>query len=99
VSELTLRATQKGMIAAVRNCGPWDTVDTLDEFVAAADRAQRETDRAIETWQRWRRFDPDPQNLELGSGRVNVRHAVAMGLSEQRTECVRLLIGPVAGSA
>jgi hypothetical protein len=94
-----LDATRKGMIAAVRNCGHWPTIATLDDYQRAADLAH-ETDRAIETWTRWRRrFAPDPDRLELGSGRVNVRYEISRALFEQRNELVRLLTEPAPASA
>jgi hypothetical protein len=100
VTSPALEATRRGMLAAARNCGHWPTAGTLAEFAAAAQRAERVVDRAVECWQRWvRRWRPDPERLESGSGRVNVRHEVARQLVEQRSECVRLLIGPPAGSA
>jgi hypothetical protein len=49
------RALNRAMVSAIRNCGPWVTVGNLDEFVASAQRAEREVDRSIEAWQRWRR--------------------------------------------
>lgn len=95
MSAATLNATKRGMLTAVRNCSAWPVAGTLAEYVAAADRAEREVDRAITTWQRWRRrFDPDPDRFELGAGRTTVRQQVALALAEQRNEVVRLLIGP-----
>jgi hypothetical protein len=70
-----------------------------DDYQRAADLAH-ETDRAIETWTRWRRrFAPDPDRLELGSGRVNVRYEISRALFEQRNELVRLLTEPAPASA
>ena len=93
-------ATRKGAISAIRGCGPWPVTATIGEYLAAADRAAVEADRAIQVWQRWtRRFDPAPAALELGSGRVNVRHEVAKAFAQQRDETIRILIGPAAGSA
>jgi hypothetical protein len=70
------------------------------KYLAAAHRAGREADRAVETWQRWtRRFNPDPARLELGSGRTNVRHAIAKGMAEQLSEAIAILTGPAAGRA
>lgn len=100
MSAASLHATKKGWTLAVRNCGSWPSPGTLSEYVAAAQRAERETDRAIETWVRWRRrFNPDPATLELGSGRTNTRHAIAQGMLDQLNEAISLLIGPPAGSA
>ena len=96
----TMREVKRGAIAAVRGCGPWPTAGTLPEYLAAAERAQLEMDRAIETWQRWRRrFDPSGDRLELGSERTNVRIAVAKVEYLHRDEAVRQLLGPVSGSA
>lgn len=95
-----LHATKRGMLVAVRNCGAWPSAATLAEYQRSADRAGREVDRAIECWSRWRRrFDPDPDRLELGSTRTNTRFEVARGLHEQRREIVRLLTEPESGSA
>ena len=95
-----LAQTKKGMILAVRYCGAWPVCAALDEYVAAAQRAEREVDRAVETWQRWRRrFDPDPDCLEIGSGRVNVRHAIATAMLDHLSEKIRIMTGPAEGSA
>jgi hypothetical protein len=94
-----MHAVKRGALASVRGCGGWPIAATLDEFVAAADRAKREVNRAITTWTRWRRrFDPSPARLEVGSSRVNIRHSVAMVTLEQRNEFVRLPTEPGSGS-
>jgi hypothetical protein len=89
-----------GARRAVTRCGPWPVVTTLDEYRAATDRAASEPDRAIEIWGRWRRrYDPDAARLELGSTRLMVRREVALALTKQRAECLRLLTEPAAGAA
>jgi hypothetical protein len=71
----------------------------LSEYLAAAQRAEDEINRAITCWQRWvRRYDPPPDIRELGSGRTNVRYEVSRALLEQRNEALRLLTGPAEGS-
>jgi hypothetical protein len=100
VSAATLLQTQKGLTLAVRYCGHWPTSATLPEYLIAAQRAEDEINRAITCWQRWRRrFDPDPNRLELGSDRTNVRHSVASCLLEGRNGAIRVLTGPMEGSA
>ena len=100
MTSLALNETRKGMALAVRNCGRWPTAATLAEYVTAAQRAEDEINRAIETWQRWvRRFDPAPDRRELGSTRTNVRHQIALGRFEQISEAISMLLGPPLGSA
>jgi predicted ATPase len=100
MTEPEKRAVRRGATSAARNCGAAPIVGTLAEYSRALERAERETDRAVETWVRWRRrFDPDPDRLEIGSGRTNVRHEVAKALFEGRSETIRLLTGPAEGSA
>jgi len=100
VTAATLHATKRGMVTAVLHCAGWPVAGTLDEYLAAAQRAEDEINRAITCWQRWvRRYDPPPDIRELGSGRTNVRYEVARSLFEERQETIRLLIEPAMGSA
>jgi hypothetical protein len=74
VTDAELRAVKMGTVAAVRAVGPWPVSATLPEYLAAVDRASRAADLAVECWSRWwRRFDPAPDRLEVGSARCNVR--------------------------
>jgi hypothetical protein len=96
-----IEATAKGLTTAIRACGAWPVSGELADFVIAAQRAEAEVDRAVETWQRWRRrFAPVPANaLDLATERTNIRQTVALVECEHRRECVRLLLGPMSGQA
>jgi hypothetical protein len=101
MTDAELRVVNRGSVVAILRCGAYAPASaTLVELDEAADRAAREVDRAIECWQRWRRrFNPGPDRLEVGSGRTNIRHGVALFIATQRVEVLQALIGPAQGSA
>jgi hypothetical protein len=100
VNAALIDASKRGAVIAMRGCGRWPLAATLAEFEFLAARAGREADRAIEAWGRWRRrFDPDPERLEMGSARVNTRFEVARAIAEQRSAVLRALTDEPAGEA
>ena len=85
-----------GARRAVERCGDWPTVATIGTYLDAVDRARREADRLYEIELRYRRH----YGIEAGgNARWRSRYGVTMALFEQRSECLRLLTVPEAGSA
>jgi hypothetical protein len=85
---------------AARNCGDWLDSGSLSELMAAVGRAEREVERAIRVEDRfWRRFGRAINDEPAASMRLAVRRAIARSIVASRIETVRLLTGPMAGSA
>ena len=81
---------------AYARCGHWPRSATLGAYLEAVDRARLEADRLEMIEQRYRRR----YGIEAGgNARWRSRYGMTMALFEQRSECVRLLTEPEAGSA
>jgi hypothetical protein len=95
-----IEATAKGLTTAIRACGAWPVSGELADFVIAAQRAEDEINRSLTTWHRWtRRFNPTSDVLKLGSTRTNTRYELSRALLALRSDVLRQLLGPPAGSA
>jgi hypothetical protein len=85
---------------AVARCGHWPTVATLAQYQVAVDRAVAELERtAMIEGHYQRRFGQPIGDSERAGARLAMRREVARAIAEQRSECLRLLASPAAGSA
>ena len=92
----------RGTRTALRNCGTWPEAATVAEYLALADRAEREAGFATLMWGRWAmrsRRRPVGKRLELGSARLYARSQTATAIAQLRRRMLARLLDGCEGNA
>jgi hypothetical protein len=90
-----------GIRNTINRCGGWPDAGTVQQFLAAVDRAKRQVARIENIAARYaRRFGLPDAGIDAAPWRLQVRHCVARQILAQRAEHSRMLIrDPIGGTA